>query len=559
MDDEPEDERPVFESGEIIDFSDNGDHSYRVDDLIGEGRCCVVYSAHSVRDSSRVAIKFFKRGSSYEGALQREQYILEMFKDPVHKLVTSFGFYDYKGLHCQVMELLHCNIRQVIFKNDRRGLSPWTLQKFARDILTSLCSLHSSHFVHADLKPANIMWSANEGCFKLLDFGLTFHTSELDLHQIQTKGYQAPEAAKWNAYKDNLKKQRKRKLQGTLGELNRAPENRNVSSNEEAKAKERWPSESSGIFTASEISPQCTSPTDGPQDAHPPHSMIPYIPQDSLEQALCSSIKTSTSDLSTSEASGSTPLLQSRRHSTIYMGYSGGSPTGEPNIWRQPRRQSAAQGLGRMMLPPPPSRPPPPIVPTEAVDMWSFGCLLFEMVTGSKLIRAGDKLVNVLRPAQVMEMRIGEAEMRLSDHHQEPLYQAVKDLITQCLDDDPDMRITSHKALQHDFLAFKTMPKIKEMVLLPSNILMLTDILKDKQDVSESEIEEILNDIRSRAEDFGHVTECQAQGNHVYLEFEETNVSESAYRSFIGRTFDHRTVVPVFYPFELWNRRVFLL
>ncbi|TRY62784.1 hypothetical protein TCAL_00388 [Tigriopus californicus] len=523
-DDELEDERPVFESGEMIDFSDNGDNSYRIDDLIGEGRCCVVYSAHSVRDNSRVAIKFFKRGSSYEGALQREQYILEMFKDPAHKLVTSFGFHDFKGLHCQVMELLHCNIRQVIFKNDRRGLSPWTLQKFARDILTSLCSLHSSQFVHADLKPANIMWSANEGCFKLLDFGLTFHTSELDLHQIQTKSYQAPEAAKWNAYKDNLKRQRKRKLQGTFGELNRLSENGRVPSNEVAKAKELWPSESSGIFTTSEISPPCTSPTDGPPNSHVLPSMIPDIPPDTLDRALCSSIKTSTSDLSTSETNGSsTPLLQSRRHSTIYMGLPGGSPSCESNSWRQPRRQSAAMGFGRMMLPPPPSRPPPPIVPTEAVDMWSFGCLLFEMVTGSKLIRAGDKLVNVLRPAQVMEMRIGEAEMRLSDHHQEALYEAVKDLITRCLDDDPDTRISSHQALQHDFLMFRTMPKIKEMVLLPSNILMLTDILKDKQGVSESEITDILSDIRSRAEDFGPVTECQAQGNHVYLEFEETN------------------------------------
>ena len=32
------------------------------------------------------------------------------------------------------------------------------------------------------------MWSSYDGCFKLLDFGLTFHTDETDLHQIQSSG-----------------------------------------------------------------------------------------------------------------------------------------------------------------------------------------------------------------------------------------------------------------------------------------------------------------------------------------------------------------------------------
>ena len=47
-----------------------------------------------------------------------------------------YGHFLYKGLHCQVMELLECNIRSVIFKNERQGLSAWTTQKFARDVLT---------------------------------------------------------------------------------------------------------------------------------------------------------------------------------------------------------------------------------------------------------------------------------------------------------------------------------------------------------------------------------------------------------------------------------------
>ena len=66
------------------------------------------------------------------------------------------------------------------------------------------------------------MWSSYDGRFKLLDFGLTFHADEDDLHQIQSPGYKAPEAAEWNKYKDEMKKKRKRKLQGTYSDLSKA-------------------------------------------------------------------------------------------------------------------------------------------------------------------------------------------------------------------------------------------------------------------------------------------------------------------------------------------------
>lgn len=66
------------------------------------------------------------------------------------------------------------------------------------------------------------MWSSYDGRFKVLDFGLTFHTDEEDLHQIQSPGYKAPEVAEWNKYKDEMKKRRKRKLQGTYSDLTKA-------------------------------------------------------------------------------------------------------------------------------------------------------------------------------------------------------------------------------------------------------------------------------------------------------------------------------------------------
>lgn len=56
----------------------------------------------------------------------------------------------------------------------QQGHSMWLIQHCARDILEALAFLHREGYVHADLKPRNILWSADDECFKLIDFGLSF-------------------------------------------------------------------------------------------------------------------------------------------------------------------------------------------------------------------------------------------------------------------------------------------------------------------------------------------------------------------------------------------------
>ena len=50
-------DRPVLDPGEIVCSSD-GTYAFRIVEHIGEGRCCLVYSAKSIRDSrTKVALK----------------------------------------------------------------------------------------------------------------------------------------------------------------------------------------------------------------------------------------------------------------------------------------------------------------------------------------------------------------------------------------------------------------------------------------------------------------------------------------------------------------------
>ena len=144
VDSDGESDRPSLNPGDVVS-SWNGDHCYVIHELIGEGRCCVVYSGSPLRESPKsgvqVALKFYKRGSNYDGAFQREQFILDRFKsdgrDPLkYKIVTCYGVFTFKGLRVQILELLESNVRQIIYRNERVGLSPWATQKFARDLLT---------------------------------------------------------------------------------------------------------------------------------------------------------------------------------------------------------------------------------------------------------------------------------------------------------------------------------------------------------------------------------------------------------------------------------------
>ena len=88
--------------------------------------------------------------------------------------------------------------------------------------------------------------------------------------------------------------------------------------------------------------------------------------------------------------------------------------------WRKTRGKSLAPASTRRDSLRPPPRPGPP------VDLWSLGCLLAEVTTGRKLFQVGDKLASVLRPAQLLEMKLGDTEAVWAAQGQGELFNHVK-------------------------------------------------------------------------------------------------------------------------------------
>ncbi|XP_028666829.1 serine/threonine-protein kinase Kist [Erpetoichthys calabaricus] len=162
-------------------------------------------SVHKVSSGvASAAVKEFE--SSAQGGdygFLKEQAVLEELKGH-RNIVTLYGtFTNYSGPHlstnCLLLELLDVSVSELLLRSKSHGHSMWMIQHLARDILEALFFLHRGHYVHADIKPRNILWSADDECFKLIDFGLSFKEGNQDVKYIQTDGYRAPEAELQNS------------------------------------------------------------------------------------------------------------------------------------------------------------------------------------------------------------------------------------------------------------------------------------------------------------------------------------------------------------------------
>eukprot|EP01102_Stenamoeba_stenopodia_P023259 TRINITY_DN9959_c0_g1_i1.p1 TRINITY_DN9959_c0_g1~~TRINITY_DN9959_c0_g1_i1.p1 ORF type:complete len:348 (+),score=38.51 TRINITY_DN9959_c0_g1_i1:292-1335(+) len=101
------------------------------------------------------------------------------------------------GRFCIVEELLSCSLSRLLSISLKdAGASLKFISRCARDILEVLSEIHHKGWIHADVKPSNILWDPTESCWKLTDFGLAIPKGEVSdnaaLH-VQSPGYRAPE------------------------------------------------------------------------------------------------------------------------------------------------------------------------------------------------------------------------------------------------------------------------------------------------------------------------------------------------------------------------------
>ena len=138
----------------------------------------------------------------------------------------------------------------------------------------------------------------------------------------------------------------------------------------------------------------------------------------------------------------------------------------------------------------------------------------------------GDKLASVLRPSQLLEMKVGEAEAAWAKQGQKELFILVKELILQCILVDRDTRITAAEALNHPvFLQHPSHPTITDLYLLQSPLHQLSHFSNTETKEENKICEEMLRDLRVECEDYGEISDCTVtDGGHAFVTFQEVGL-----------------------------------
>ena len=136
--------------------------------LIGEGTSAQVFSACRRESSAPFALKVFKCEERYDMQATSEAIALKAAGDCC---VRYWGLEEHAGHTVLVLERLTCTLRKVtIVAGD--SLNPNARLLLALELLIALHTLHRRGYVHGDVKPENILWSAESECLKLIDLAL---------------------------------------------------------------------------------------------------------------------------------------------------------------------------------------------------------------------------------------------------------------------------------------------------------------------------------------------------------------------------------------------------
>ena len=188
-------------SNELVDGG-----RYRVIKGLGRGVFANVAQAEEVGtdngDASPkiVAIKMIRRNDLMRRASQKEMDFLRKVNeaDPQDKrhIIRLLGSFDHKGHLCIVFEHMSKNLRDLLKEETNgHGLTLPAVRIYARQMFLGLQHLQNCQVIHLDLKPDNVLVSADKKTIKLADFGTAVDKRDVieRTEYLVSRFYRAPE------------------------------------------------------------------------------------------------------------------------------------------------------------------------------------------------------------------------------------------------------------------------------------------------------------------------------------------------------------------------------
>jgi len=162
---------------------------YKVVGYSGKGVFASVIKAE--KDNVVYAVKILRLtldAMRISGERERQALTLLNHVDPnqsksIVRLVESFDFNNHL---CLVFEALEMNLRETLQKFGKGiGLSIEGVCLYAKQLFTALELIHKLNYIHADLKPDNIMVSKDTKTIKICDFGSAILLSETEMMKTE--------------------------------------------------------------------------------------------------------------------------------------------------------------------------------------------------------------------------------------------------------------------------------------------------------------------------------------------------------------------------------------
>lgn len=172
---------------------------YHVLQNLGRGMFSSVVRATDTKTNQLVAIKIVRNNDTMRKAGMKEIEILKDLaaNDPEDKkhLIRLERSFEHKGHLCMVFENLSLNLREVLKKFGRDvGINLKAIRVYAQQLFLGLSLLRKCQYLHADLKPDNILVNDARNVLKICDLGSASSIDEnITAPYLVSRFYRAPE------------------------------------------------------------------------------------------------------------------------------------------------------------------------------------------------------------------------------------------------------------------------------------------------------------------------------------------------------------------------------
>src|SRR5262249_26933415 len=183
---------------EVDDLIDRTLGQYRLESVVGRGSMGRVYRAEHLGLGRACAIKVMNPGLVAKQPQVRERFWAEAraVANLMHPhVVTIHNLGTDRGYHYIEMEYIPGgnSLKEALVRDG--PFDPIRAPRVVRQVVLGLEAAHQSGMVHRDVKPSNVLLTAN-GDAKLADFGLVRRASELERAGVPVAGtptFMAPE------------------------------------------------------------------------------------------------------------------------------------------------------------------------------------------------------------------------------------------------------------------------------------------------------------------------------------------------------------------------------